>query len=442
MTRIFLLLAALAGVWPTLRAQSVLDDYVRMALEANPRVREKTSLEASSAAALEHAARLGGPKVNFLTSYTLATGGRTADFPVGDMLNPVYATLNELTGTNNFPQIENQSVPFLPNNFYDARFNVSQPVIQPQLRVNRMIKEEEVTLSSLQTDQVRRDIIREVKTAYYRWLQARDGIAIFDEGLALLQENKRVTQSLLANGQAIPSAVLRIQAEIDKLTARRDQALALQANAAAYVNLLLNRPANAPIEAMTLESVPAIPTDASAGQREELLQIETGKRIQLLAGDLAKKSLAPTVGAFVDIGSQEFAPEWGGYVFGGVQLTVPIFDNSQAKYKQAEYAAQARASEASLEWARDAFDTEVLNEIEQLRADVTIYRNFESLVESTQRYYTETEKRYKAGLTGYIELIDARTQVTSAQFEQNNARYEAWVRHATIERLTASAPLQ
>jgi len=208
MTRIFLLLAALAGVWPPLRAQSVLDDYVRMALEANPRVREKTSLEASSAAALEHAARLGGPKVNFLTSYTLATGGRSADFPVGDMLNPVYAALNELTGTNQFPQIENQAVPFLPSNFYDARFNVSQPVIQPQLRVNRMIKEEEVTRSTLQTDQVRRDIIREVKTAYYRWLQARDGIAIFDEGLALLQENKRVTQSLLANGQAIPSAVL------------------------------------------------------------------------------------------------------------------------------------------------------------------------------------------------------------------------------------------
>lgn len=441
MNQIFPLLAALAITLP-LDAQSVLDTYIRMALETNPRVREKTSLEASSAAALEYAARLGGPTVNFITTYTLATGGRSADFPVGDLLNPVYAALNEVTGTNQFPQIENQRVPFLPSNFYDARLHIDQPVIQPQLRVNRMIKEEEVTISSLQTDEVRRDILREVKTAYFRWLQAREGIAIFDEGLALLKENKRVTQSLLANGQAIPSTVLRIQAEIDKLTARRDQALALQANAAAYLNLLLNRPANATIEAMTLESVPSIPSDASAGRREELLRIETGKRIQQLAGDLAKKSLAPTVGAFIDIGSQEFAPDWGGYVFGGVRLMVPLFDNRQAKYKQAEYAAQTSASEASLEWAREAFDTEVLNEIEQLRADVTIYRNFESLVASTQRYYEETEKRYKAGLTGYIELIDARTQVTSAQFEQNNARYEAWVRHATIERLTASAPLQ
>jgi len=441
MKHTLLLLATLAGTWFPLHAQSVLDDYVRTALEQNPRIREKTSLEASRTAALEHASRQGGPTLGFLTTYTLAIGGRTVDFPVGDLLNPVYNTLNELTGTNNFPTQENQKVPFLPNNFYDARFRITQPVIQPQIRLNREIKQEEVTLATLQTDETRRDLVRDVKTAYYRWLQAREGVAIFDQGLTLLQESQRVTQSLLANGLAIPSAVMRLQAEIDMLAARREEALAMQANAAAYFNLLLNRDPASEITPMRIEDVPVLPDAPSIDQREELQQLETGRRIQLLAADLARKNLSPTLGVQVDAGSQAFAPEWGGYVLGGIQLTVPIFDNSQAKYKQAEYNAQARASEASLEWARNAFATEVTNELERLRADITVYRNYESLVASTRRYYEETEKRYRQGLTGYIELLDSRTQATNAQLEQNNARYQAWVHFANLERLTAAATI-
>jgi hypothetical protein len=45
-----------------------------------------------------------------MTDYFMAGGGRTVDFPVGDLLNPVYTTLNQLTGGNNFPQVTNQSI--------------------------------------------------------------------------------------------------------------------------------------------------------------------------------------------------------------------------------------------------------------------------------------------------------------------------------------------
>ena len=45
------------------------------------------------------------PQVNFGTSYNLAVGGRTIDFPVGDLLNKTYSTLNQLTQSNSFPII-------------------------------------------------------------------------------------------------------------------------------------------------------------------------------------------------------------------------------------------------------------------------------------------------------------------------------------------------
>ena len=51
----------------------------------------------------------------------LAAGGRAIDFPIGDLLNPVYSTLNALTQTNQFPQVENESITFLPHNFQETK---------------------------------------------------------------------------------------------------------------------------------------------------------------------------------------------------------------------------------------------------------------------------------------------------------------------------------
>ena len=65
--------------------------------------------------ALKEAQSLFLPKVSLQADYFLAGGGRTVDFPAGDILNPVYATLNQLTEGNNFPTVENQRILLNPN---------------------------------------------------------------------------------------------------------------------------------------------------------------------------------------------------------------------------------------------------------------------------------------------------------------------------------------
>jgi outer membrane protein len=41
-------------------------------------------------------------------------GGRFFNIPVGDLLNPVYSTLNAITQLELFPQIENVNQNFFP----------------------------------------------------------------------------------------------------------------------------------------------------------------------------------------------------------------------------------------------------------------------------------------------------------------------------------------
>ena len=442
MNRIILFILILASSQITLRGQAILDQYVKQAIEQNLSIDEKQAMERKQEFALEHAGKLAGPEVNFLTTYTVAYKGRSIELPLGDLLNPVYDALNDITGTNNFPPVANQEFNFLPNNFYDARLRITQPVLQPEIKYNKLIKKEEVNLAELQTDETIRDLTQQVKTAYIQWMRASEAIYIMDQGITLLNENKRITESLIKNGQAIPSALMRIQSDIEHLSALREKSLSNKVNAAAHFNFLLNRPGGTEILPDIFEGVPSIPVQLDISGREELQQIQTGKKIQELALQLEEKQHAPTLGLQVDLGSQAFAADWGGYVLGGVQLEIPIWDNKKSQLKQKEWKAQLDATEAHYEWTKNAFDVQMEAEIENLRSDIELYNSFTDLLASNQRFYDETVRRYKEGLSNYIELLDARTEVTSTQLEQNLAKYQAWLRHINIERMAASTSIQ
>ena len=165
MKHIFISALILSGSSFSLNAQAILDQYVKEAIEQNLTIEQRQAIERKQQFALEHAGKMGGPQVDFLTTYTAAYKGRTFELPIGDLLNPVYSTLNELTGTQNFASLENQEFNLLPNNFYDARFRITQPILQPEIKYNKLIKEQEVTLAELQTDESIRDLTQQVKTA-------------------------------------------------------------------------------------------------------------------------------------------------------------------------------------------------------------------------------------------------------------------------------------
>lgn len=423
-------------------AQQILDHYVREAIRNNLQVKSKTLLVQKQQSSLALARKGYGPEVKFLTNYTLATGGRSIDFPVGTLLNGLYSDMNNTLGYEKYQPLQDQTVQFLPNNYYDTRIRITQPILQPEIRYNRLIKEQELGLAELGTDVTTRDLVRDVKTTYFQWMQAHDAVEIINQGLALLKENKRITESLIRNGVGIPSALIRIESEINYVEAQQKKTTSDLANAAAYFNQLLNRNEDDPIEADSFPSLPAVDAALDITNREELRQITTGNQIQNLALDLEEKHFAPRLGMQVDVGSQEFVPSWGGYVLAGVQLEIPIWDNNKSKLKRAEWASSLASNDAQLEWTQTSLQTQLNNEVRSFQADLAIYESYTSSLQSNERYYNETLKRYKEGLANYIELLDARTQVTNTKLQQNIARYQSWIRQVNIERISATYLLQ
>jgi len=294
----------------------------------------------------------------------------------------------------------------------------------------------------LMTDQTTRDLVRDVKTAYLQWMRAHDAIEIIDQGAVLLTENKRITESLIRNGSGLPSALIRIEAEITNVEAQRQRVVNDMANAAAFFNFLLERPGESVIEVDSFPSVPQLPDSLNVATREELQQIKTTNQIQSLALTREEKHFAPRLGVQVDLGSQDFIDDWGPYVLGGVQLEIPIWDNKKSSLKRQEWEASIASVDTRYQYTREAYETQLTAEIRSLESDLAIYNSYTASLNSNQRYYTETARRYKEGLSNYIELLDARTEITNTKLLQNLAKYQAWIRQVNIERISATANIQ
>jgi outer membrane protein TolC len=70
------------------------------ALQANQGLLAERAVVARRLAELDRARARYLPSLDFQSRYTRADGGRTIEFPLGDLLNPVYAALDaQLDGT-------------------------------------------------------------------------------------------------------------------------------------------------------------------------------------------------------------------------------------------------------------------------------------------------------------------------------------------------------
>jgi outer membrane protein TolC len=208
MKNIHLILFAL--IYPVAaNAQSVLEQYISEGMQNNEGVRQQSFILQSGVHALKEARSLFFPTLAVSGSYSRADGGRTIDLPLGDLLNPVYSSLNDLTGSHKFPMMENQDYLFAADNFYDAKLRFALPVFDAELFYNLKIKSNAVSLQETEINLFKRELVKEIKIAYYQYCQAAKNREVAANNLALTQENCRVNKAMYENDKANYFTLLR-----------------------------------------------------------------------------------------------------------------------------------------------------------------------------------------------------------------------------------------
>lgn len=449
--RFCVLLLLATTVVSVANAQDVLKAYVGTAFKNNLVLQQKNVSLEKAQYALKTAKSLFLPTVAFQGAYQTADGGRNIPLPLGDLMNPVYSTLNQITGSNNFPMLENQTINFLPKNFHDAKLRTTVPIINTDIIYNKRIAQQQLVLKEYEVQIYKRDLVKEIKEAYYNYLSALAAVDIYKSGLQLAKEGLRVNEKLLENGKGLPAYVLRSQSEVENVNASLLDADQKVNNARLYFNFLLNRDPNDMILSDTNDKTELAKIEGllaglnMASQREELKALGQVEGINKNVQKMNSQFAVPKLGAFLDVGTQSEGFKFNAdtrYYMVGLQLEIPIFSGNRNNNKQKESSLDLKNAELNSNLVAQQLSLSAKVSQNNLRSAYQTYQSSQKQFEAASTYLRLIDRGYLAGANSFVETIDARNQYTSSKILVNINLYKVLTAMANMERETASYVIQ
>ena len=424
-----------------IQAQQVLDTYIKEGLANNLILQEKNASLEQSLLALKDAKSYFLPSVDFGASYTLAEGGRTIAFPVGDLLNPVYSTLNKLTASNSFPQIANVSEQLLPDNFYDTRFRTTVPVLNTDLIYQNQIRKEQVNWTNNQVEIYRASLIQDIRVAYFNFCAAHTSIEILTKSLQLVEQNLKDTRSLVENGKRLPAAVLRAESELEQVKSLLTEAKLKTNNAAYYLNFLVNRPLDQEVAfeqiPLDISRVDQLLLEDLNAQNQELRAMQSLERIQETVLKSGKNYWIPKLSTYADLGSQGF--DWNfdtqsRYLLWGLNFSVPVFQGGRNQNQIQRNMLGLQAVQRQKELVNQKLNLNLQLQRNEVKTLLAALQSAEKKLVSATAYLNLVDKAFKDGSQSLLEYIDARNQYTQAALLKNISSYKLQMALAQLER--------
>lgn len=398
----------------------VLDAYIAEGLANNLSVL-KSELDVERSRTLLAQARASAkPSVEFNASYIVAAGGRSLDFPVGDLLNPVYSTLNFLTQTSLFPQIENTKVRFIPNNFQETRFNFAYPLFNTDLKYLKTIRESEVAGRISLRDAREVSLTGEISRAYIQYLQTLELRKIWLTSKDVLLELKRFNQSLVKNNVATSDVVSTAEYELSKVENEIFRTATLENSARSYFNYLIGADLQRPV--MADSSFLTAPVQAYS--LDELLQHATERRAELKAlesfntaalADVKRNEAnqkLPDVYIGGSAGFQGFGYDFANdqaYVLTQIGVSYPIYNGGLNRSKSQESRLNARLADAELRQVSEQIKLDIIASFNAFDAARFTLQSARKNVEAAEAIFRIANNKYRAGQALLLEFLDAKT---------------------------------
>jgi outer membrane protein TolC len=431
----------LAGSASSLAAQQgdPLAGYVREAIERNLSLRQERLAEQRSDAAVREARGLYLPNVTMDSRYSRTSGGLN----LGELVNPVYGALNQITGSSQFPTNVDAQLPLAQ----ETRLRLTQPLFQPAIRENHRLQRTLRDLQGAQLAAATRQLAAEVQGAYLGYARATRVVELYRATLPLLDENLRVSESLVRNGRATPDVVLRARAEQSQTRQELAEAEERADAAMRAFNFLLARDLETPVEVLP-DSLFAGDLEISVDEaiararahREELRQSDAGVRAAQSQERLARSSRLPTVAVALDYGFQGDDYRWGSdqdFAAASVVFQWNAFNGGQTAARRQQAALDAGRARTRREEAERQVELQVRQAHQSARVARSAISTAQDRVEAARRTYQLVARKYQEGMAAQVELVDARTSYTSAELNLILTRYAYAARRVELERAAA-----
>jgi outer membrane protein len=447
-----ILMGMLSGSSAWVGGQEIsLENYIRAGLENNLALKQKEVNYRKSLEVLKQARSWFYPDISVNMRYSAAEGGRIIEFPVGDMMNPVYKALNHLLGQQLFPEgIGNMDFAFYRPTEHETKVSLVQPIVDPKIYYNSRIRREMSEAMRADADAYQRQLVADIKTAYFSYLKTLRLIELLEDTRGLLEENVRVNGKLYDNNKVTIDNVHRSRAELSKLEQQAAVARKNNQVAAAYFNFLLNRPLETGIaEDARYDSIPDIPgldalTSQAVDAREELDMLRSYSRLADDYLSMNRMDHIPNLYAAVDYGFQGQYYEFNkrqDYVFASLVLRWDLFHGFEKRAKISEARIEQDLRAVQLAETEQQIRLQAVEAYYDLLASAESVKSAGDELRSARDAFRVVNRKFAEGQASLVEFIDARTGMTQSQERLIISKYDYHIKYAELERAACLYPL-
>lgn len=430
---------------------AILEEYVLSGLSNNLALKQQDFDLKKAQEAIRQSRALMYPALQFNANYTRATGGRRIEFPVGDLMNPVFANLNQLNelvqpGAPDYPaNIENVNEQFLPDDFHETKLSFAYPLFNSDLKYNRQIQEQLYQSKSAQKSAYEHELRYQITDTYLQYLKALEAEKIILNSKTVLSELRRFNESLVKNNVATKDVVATADYELSKTDNELIKLKRAQDNVRAYFNFLLNRD----LQSEIIVDSTLLRSTAGAYVLSDLIRQSLANRQEfnaLRAGmgaaetDVKRNDANLKIPDFYiggEAGFQGFGYKFNGdqaYALARIGMTYEIFDAGMRKSKTQGARLEAEKIRAQLSETEQQIAlqvTQAWNEYQAAQNSFATARTGLSAAESTFRIVSN---KYRANQALLIEFLDAENRVTTARLQQLLAWSDVLLREAALKK--------
>jgi outer membrane protein len=406
--------------------ERVTDGLVAEALQANLVLDQAEANVDQRLAVLDQARAEYLPQIDLQLRYSEANGGRTIEVPALGL-----------------------DFKFLREREQDSFVRLSQPIYDARLGAQKRGAENlyDASRHGLEAYQLR--LARDVRQAYYRWLAAREPIAVLESTEKLAAENERMTENLHRNGKVTRDLRLRAEAEHLEITQQLLRARAAEDLARRYLNLLCNAPLAREPEAVAVSAtdlprlafrMPVTRGEAleelAVGRRAELRELDSGIAAAGESEHAARAAFKPQLAFAVDAGTQ--GAEWDysvedSYVLASFIVRFNLFNGGGDRAAIRE----ARAKSAELQAGRALAEQQIRIEVQEAITDLEVAEaSLETAArrtEAAEAAYTIVAKKRDLGQVSQADYLDSQRALTQARLNENVTRFETLGALAQVE---------
>ena len=325
-----------------------------------------------------------------------------------------------------------------------AGVTLTQLLFQPDVFVGLQARQAAMDYSSAVVEQTKEKIKDSAYKRYYAILIAEKQNHFLQESIKRLEKLYHDDSIMYVNGFAEKLDLDRVQVQLNNLNTTQsvlNNSIKL-AYAGLKFSLGLKQTDTVELkEKLTPELLKEniLDTGFAYDQRAEMKTLDAAKKLGELDIKRFQLGYLPTValqGNYTVNGQgQQFftskSTSWFRSSFVGVNVSVPLFDGFQRKYKTDQAKYRLEKLENNIELVKQGIDLEQLATFESLKNALLNLDSQERNVDLAERVYNITKKKFEQGLGSSFEVLQS-----DADFQQAQSNYFGALYNATVAKIS------